>query len=84
MTSLDYIYQNALRQTIVSSIFFFCKESFVRDTNLHYKDCSEMHSGGCSEMMSSCKSLQNLEGVNLCSRQLLPIIHIPHFLGVSQ
>ena len=22
---------------------FFCKELLVRDTNLHYKDCSEMH-----------------------------------------
>ena len=27
----------------------------MRDTNLHYKDCSEMHSGSCSQMMSSCK-----------------------------
>ena len=27
----------------------------MRDTNLRYKDCSEMHSGGCSQMTSSCK-----------------------------
>ena len=35
--------------------FFFCEESLVRDTNLHNKDCSEMHSGSCSQMTSSCK-----------------------------
>ena len=23
----------------------------MRDTNLHYKDCSEMHSGSCSQML---------------------------------
>ena len=34
--------------------FFFCEESLVRDTNLHNKDCSEMHSGRCSQMASSC------------------------------
>ena len=27
----------------------------MRDTNLHNKDCSEMHSGSCSQMTSSCK-----------------------------
>ena len=36
------------------SIFFFCEESLVRDTNQPYKDCSEMHSGSCSQMTSSC------------------------------
>ena len=35
--------------------FCFCEESLVRDTNLHNKDCSEMHSGSCSQMTSSCK-----------------------------
>ena len=35
--------------------FFFCEESLVRDTNLHYKDCSEMHSGSCRHMTSSCR-----------------------------
>ena len=54
MTSFDYNYQNALRQTNVS-VFFFYEESLVRDTNLHNKDCSEMHSGSCSQMTSSCK-----------------------------
>ena len=54
ITSFDYIYQNALRQAIVFSIFFSCEESLVRDTNLHNKDCSEMHSGSCSQMTSSC------------------------------
>ena len=56
MTSFDYSYQNALRQAIVFSIFYlFCEESLVRDTNQHYKDCSEMHSGSCSQMTSSCQ-----------------------------
>ena len=32
---------------------FFCEESLVRDTNLHYKDYREMHSGTCSQMTSS-------------------------------
>ena len=50
MTSFDYKYQNALRQATVFVFFFFCKESLVRDTNLHYKDCSEMHSGSRSQM----------------------------------
>ena len=36
-------------------IFCFCEESLVRDTNLHNKDCTEMHSGSCSQMTSSCK-----------------------------
>ena len=40
---------------LYSVIFFFCEESLVRDTNLHNKDCSEMHSGSCSQMTSSCK-----------------------------
>ena len=44
MMPFDYNYQNALRQAIVFSIFFLCEESLVRDTNSHYKDCSEMHS----------------------------------------
>ena len=35
--------------------FCFCEESLMRDTNLHNKDCSEMHSGSCSQMTSSCK-----------------------------
>ena len=35
-------------------IFFFCEESLVRDINDN-KDCSEMHSGSCSQMTSSCK-----------------------------
>ena len=35
--------------------FLFCEESLVRDTNLHYQDCSEMHSGSCSQITSSCK-----------------------------
>ena len=47
-------HQNALRQAIVFSIFF-CEESLVRDTNLHYKDRSEMHSGSCSQMTPSGK-----------------------------
>ena len=38
-------HQNALRQAIVFVFFsfFFCEESLVRNTNLHHKDCSEMH-----------------------------------------
>ena len=55
MTSFDYEYQNALRQAIVFGIFFFCEESLVRDTNLHDKGCSEMHSGSCSQIVSSYK-----------------------------
>ena len=55
MKSFDYDYQNASRQSIVFSIFFFCEESLVCDTNLHYKDCSEMHSGSCSQMTLSCR-----------------------------
>ena len=44
--SLKYNYQNALRQAIVFSIFsFFCEGAHMRDTNLHYKDCNEVHSG---------------------------------------
>ena len=27
----------------------------MRDTNLHNKDFSEMHSGSCNQMTSSCK-----------------------------
>ena len=45
------------------SVFFFCEESLERDTNLHSKDCSKMHSGSCIQMTSSCKcpiSLGNL------------------------
>ena len=38
---------------LLYSVFFFCEESLVRDTNLHNKDCSEMHSGSCSQMTSS-------------------------------
>ena len=41
MTSFDRM----LRQATVFGIFFFCEESLVRDTTLHNKDCSEMHSG---------------------------------------
>ena len=38
ITTFDYKYcQNALRHAIVFSIFAFCEESLVRDTNLHYK-----------------------------------------------
>ena len=48
--------------------FFFCEESLLRDTSLHYKDCSEMHSGSCSQMASSCKC--PIETVTV----LLPII----------
>ena len=55
MTSFDDNYHNALRQAIVFSISFFCEESLVRDTNIHYKDISEMYSGSCSQMTSSCK-----------------------------
>ena len=41
---------------LLYSVFvFFCEESLMRDTNLHNKDCSEMHSGSCSQMVSSCK-----------------------------
>ena len=39
----------------IQYFFFFCEESLVRDTNLHYKDCSEMHSGSYGQMTSSCK-----------------------------
>ena len=49
----DYKCQNALGQAIVFSIFFFCVESLLRDTNLHNKDCREIYSG--SKMMPSCK-----------------------------
>ena len=41
--------------SVLYSVFFFCEESLVRDTNLHYKDYSEMHSGSCSQMTSSCQ-----------------------------
>ena len=44
MTSFDYKYQNAEASYCIQ-YFFFCEESLVRDTNLHNKDCSEMHSG---------------------------------------
>ena len=41
---------------LLYSVFCCCREeSLVRDTNLHYKDCSEMHSGSCSQMTSSCR-----------------------------
>ena len=40
---------------LYSIVFFFCEESLVCDTNLHYKDCSELHSGSCSQMTSSWK-----------------------------
>ena len=49
MTSFDYNYQNALRQATVLFLFF-CEESLMRDTNLHYKDCGERHSGSWSQM----------------------------------
>ena len=49
-----YNYQNALRQAIVFCIFCVCEESLLRDTNLHNKDWSEMHSGRCSQMTSPC------------------------------
>ena len=54
-TSFDY--QNALRQAIFLGIFFsFCEESLVRDKDKsNYKDCSETHSGSCSQMTSLCK-----------------------------
>ena len=42
---------------LLYSVFFFCEESLLRDTNLHNEDCSEMHSGSCSQMTSSCKCL---------------------------
>ena len=35
--------------------FFFREESLVRDTNLYNKDYSEMHSGSCTQMTSSCE-----------------------------
>ena len=54
MTSFEY-YQNALWQAIVLAIVLFCEESLVRDKNLHDKDCSEMHSGSCSQITPSCK-----------------------------
>ena len=50
--------------------FFFFEESLVRDTNLHYKDCSEMHSGSCSQMMPSCKCPINM--LNSSSDHLNP------------
>ena len=34
---------------------FFCEESLMHDTNLHCKDCSEMHSASCSQVTSSFK-----------------------------
>ena len=34
MTSFDYNYQDAVRQAIVLSAFFFCEELLVYDTNL--------------------------------------------------
>ena len=51
MTSFHYNYQNALGQAIVFR-FFFCEESLARDTNLHNKDSSEMHSGSCKGLRS--------------------------------
>ena len=40
---------------LLCSVFF----SFVKNcscvTHLHYKACSEMHFGSCSQIMSSCK-----------------------------
>ena len=66
MTSFDYNSQNALGQAIVFSISFFCEESLVRDTDLHYKDCNEMHSGSFSQMTSSYKCPIPKEISNLC------------------
>ena len=66
MKSFDYDYQNALRQAIVFSIFcFFCEESLVCDTNLHYKDYREMHSGSCSQCR--CPIIQTLQMLITCS-----------------
>ena len=54
--------QLALRQAIVFSIFSFHEESLMRDTDLQNKDCSEIHSGSHSQIMSSCKcSYYNFE-----------------------
>ena len=49
MTSFD---PNALRQGIVFRIFV---ENRSCVTNLPNKYCSEVHSGSCSQMTSSCK-----------------------------
>ena len=58
MTSFDYKYQNALRQAIVFSVF-----SFVKNRSCVTQSCSEMHSGSCSQIMSShkCPIPQTLE-----------------------
>ena len=50
MTSFDYKYQNALGQVIAFGIF-----SFVVKNCSCVTDCSEMHSGSCSQMTPSCK-----------------------------
>ena len=63
MMSFDYKYQNALRQAIVFSIFFFCEESLVCDTNLHNKDCSEIHSGSCSQMSQVTTGVRLVKGL---------------------
>ena len=46
---------NCFEASYCIQYFFFCEESLAHDTNLHCKDCSEMHSGSCSQMTSSCK-----------------------------
>ena len=55
MPSFDYNSQIALRQAFAVQYIFPLWRIVVRDTNLHNKDCCEMHSGICSQMTSSCK-----------------------------
>ena len=50
--------------------FFFCEEALMRDTDLHYKDCSEVHSGSCSQLTSSFRGLNKRFGAFLIT---LPI-----------
>ena len=57
MISFDYNYQEIdLRQATVF-IVFFCEELLMFDTNLHNKDCNEMHSGSCSQTTSHANVL---------------------------
>ena len=69
LLSFDYSYQNALRQAIVFSMFSFVKS---RSCVTRIKDCSEMHSGSCSEMTPSYKCLINAQYISW------------HYAGISK
>ena len=87
MMSFNYNYLNALRHyVIIVSICSFVKNlSCTCDTNLHYKDCSKIHSAGCSQIE---KLLVNLlqptsltKGVRTENNAAKILIHVRVCLG---